>query len=327
MIFTLAASLAYGCAGGPTQSQNQTPEPLLAGDHEFSLEHDGRDRYYIVRIPSAAASGPALPLVLALHGGGGNPNQFKRDSGFDVVADREGFIVVFPAGTGPPLLPRMLQTWNAGPGCCGTALNENVDDVGFLLAVVADLASRTPVDSRRVYATGHSNGGMMSYRLAAEAGDEIAAIAPVAGGMMLDDFLPNRAVPLLHIHSVDDPRALYEGGLGPPFPLGGNQVFHQPVMEGLDSWVTRNGCPPTPETIAEVEGAPGTLNEGHAAVKLAWLPCSSGAPVLHWRMAGVGHAWPGSPEPPLSEELVGPPTTILSAPEEAWAFFRDHALP
>jgi polyhydroxybutyrate depolymerase len=287
----------------------------------------GRSRFYIVRIPPAAISGAPLPVVLALHGGGGNPEQFKEDSDFDPVADREGFIVVYPAGNGTVLTPRTLLTWNAGIDCCGTALTQGINDVQFLLAVLDHLAARTPVEADRVYAAGHANGAMMAYRLAAEAANRVAAIVPVAGAMQLATFGPSRPVPVLHIHSVDDPRALYEGGLGPPFPLGGGQVFHQPVMEGIESWLDRNGCPANPQVVAELEGELGTVNEGHTAAKLVWAPCTSGAPVIHWRMTGAGHGWPGRILSPAREELVGGSTTLLSAPEEAWDFLEEFRLP
>lgn len=323
----LVILLAVGCASGPTDGGRNGPEPLSAGDHEFRLTVAGRSRFYLLRVPPAAASGAPLPVVLALHGGGGNPEQFKEESDFDQVADREGFIAVYPAGNGTVLTPRILLTWNAGTDCCGTALTQGVDDVAFLLAVIDDLAERSPVDGKRIYAAGHSNGAMMAYRLAAEAAHRVAAIAPVAGAMQLSAFAPSRPVPVLHIHSVDDPRALYEGGLGPPFPLGGSQVFHQPVVDGLASWRARNGCPGTAQIVAELQGQAGTVNEGHTAQKLVWGPCSSGAPVIHWRMSGVGHGWPGRILSPAREELVGGSTTLLSAPEEAWAFFEEFSLP
>jgi polyhydroxybutyrate depolymerase len=287
----------------------------------------GRSRYYLLRLPPAAASGVPLPVVLALHGGGGNPEQFKEESVFYQVADREGFIVIYPAGNGTILTPRTLLTWNAGTDCCGPALSQGVDDVAFLLAVLDDLAERTPVDVDRVYASGHSNGAMMAYRLAAEAGHRVAAIVPVSGAMQLSAFAPTRPVPVLHIHSVDDPRALYEGGLGPPFPFFGGQVFHQPVVDGLESWRVRNGCAANPQIVAELEGQVGTVNEGHTAQKLVWGPCASGASVIHWRLTGTGHGWPGRILSPVREELVGGSTTLLSAPEEAWSFLREYTLP
>jgi polyhydroxybutyrate depolymerase len=327
LVAFFASIVLAGCASGPTDGGPTGPDPLPAGDHEFSLTVDGRSRFYLVHIPPSASSRTPLPLVLAMHGGGGNPQQFKDDAHFDSVADREGFIVVYPAGNGAALLPRVLLTWNAGIDCCGFALTQNINDVAFLLQVMDDLRARTPVDPRRIYATGHSNGAMMAYRLAAEAAHRVAAIVPVAGAMQLATFAPSRPVPVLHIHSVDDPRALYEGGLGPPFPLGGGQVFHQPVVEGLAIWRERNGCPAGPAVVAQIFGEAGTFNEGHSAEKLAWSPCSSGAPVLHWRMAGVGHGWPGSVLTPEREELVGASTTLLSAPEVAWSFFEPFSLP
>jgi polyhydroxybutyrate depolymerase len=312
------------CASGPSD-----PPPfgsaLAPGEYDLSLTHQSRSRYYLLRVPSQAATGAPLPVLLALHGGGGNAEQFKSDSGFDGVGDREGLLVVHPGGSG--LLPRTLLTWNAGTDCCGFALEQNVDDVGFLLALVEDLSRRTPVDAKRVYVAGHSNGGMMAYRIGAEAGDRIAAVVPVGGAMMIDAFDPPRPVPLLHIHSVDDPRALYEGGLGPPFPIGGGQVLHRPVMEGIAAWVERNGCTPSFEVTEERVGAPGSANAGQSARLLSWDPCGSGAPVLHWTLEGVGHGWPGRVAPPAQEAIIGPSTTLISAAEEAWAFFRDHRLP
>ncbi len=177
------AVLLGGCGGGPTEGSGlESPEILEPGDHEFALTFDSRSRYFLVHVPPQAMAGEPLPVVLALHGGGGNPEQFKSENGVDEVADAAGFIAVYPAGTGG--LPRTLLTWNTGTDCCGFALEQDVDDVGFLVAVVDDLDSRTEVDSRRVYFTGHSNGGIMAYRIAAEAAERVAAIAPVAGAMM-----------------------------------------------------------------------------------------------------------------------------------------------
>jgi len=312
-----------GCARGGAVLAAGDRAPA-AGDYEIDLVAGGRDRYYLLHVPPAAARGAALPLVLALHGGGGNPGQFKPEAGFDALSDREGFLVAYPAGTG--ILRKRLLTWNAGTGCCGYALDNNIDDVAFLEAVIDDVARRARVDRQRVYVTGHSNGGMMSYRFGAEASARVAAIAPVAGAMNVATFNPSRPVPVLHIHSVDDPRALYEGGIGPPFPIGGSRVDHEPVVEGLEKWIARNGCTSSPRSAAELTGAPGTTNAGQRATKLTWEPCT-GAPVVHWRLEGVGHGWPGAT--PLGErraDEIGASTTLISAAEEAWGFFRDFAL-
>jgi polyhydroxybutyrate depolymerase len=289
---------------------------LPPGNHTFSLRHGGRSRAYIVHVPPAARDGRALPLLLAFHGGGGEAAGFQAYAGLDAVADREGFVVVYPYGTG--VLPRRLLTWNAGE-CCGFAMNQNVDDVGFAIAVLDDVAKRTPIDSSRTWATGHSNGAMMAYRLAAARADRIAAIVPVAGAYDLATFNPSRPVAVLDIHSVDDPRALYNGGLGPPFPGTDVRSSHRPVMDGLERWRVRNGCSAATHVA---ESRTGTSAEGarQAATRIAWDGCVPGAPVEHWKLTGVGHGWPGNVRGELRESLIGPSTTVISAAEEVWKF-------
>src|SRR5262249_45930074 len=173
------------------------------------------------------------------HGGGANARAHQGYVRMDALADREGFLVVYPDGTGP--VRERFLTWNAGT-CCGAAAGGQVDDGSFVRSLLDDLAGRVDYDRARVYATGLSNGAMMSYRLAAELGDRIAAIAPVAGSMSLLRFSPSRGVPVMHIHSVDDGRALYEGGLGAAYPLSGTRVLHPPVEERLAEWAHPNGC-------------------------------------------------------------------------------------
>ena len=287
---------------------------LPAGDHEFSLAHGGRSRAYIVHVPARLT--PPVPVVVAFHGGGGEAPGYQAYAGLDAVADREGFVVVYPFGSG--ILPRRLLTWNAGD-CCGFALNQGVDDVGFAVALLDDLAERLPIDPTRVYATGHSNGAMMSYRLA-EASDRFAAVAPVAGAMGVD-ATPGRPVAVLHLHSVDDPRALYDGGLGPPFPGTDVRSFHRPVETSLAAWRTRNGCTGEPRVADTRTGAPRTINEGQTATLLVWDRCTSGRPVSHWKLTGVGHAWPGNEVAEVREDVIGAPTTLIRAAEEAWRFF------
>lgn len=288
---------------------------LAPGDDEITLTHDGRRRTYLVHVPPVADASP-LPVVIAFHGGGGNASGFRDYAGLDAVADRERFIVVYPNGTG--LLRRVLLTFNAGNNCCGWARNQQVDDVGFAAALVDDLAGRTSIDRRRVYVTGHSNGAMMAYRVAAERADLVAAVVAVAGAMSLDDFAPSRPVPVMHVHSVDDPRALYGGGVGPPFPGTSSRVTHAPVQDGLDRWLARNGCPTEP-TVAEVRrGVARAPDADHTATRLVYGPCETGAEVVHWKLTGAGHGWPGSTTG--RERIVGPATTVINAAEEVWAF-------
>ncbi len=304
-----------GCSTGVTGPGTEPGISLGPGTHTLTLLHDGIQRRYHVHIPPAATAGHALPVMLAFHGGGGSGDQFRRTSGLPELADSRGFVAVFPDGSGP----LGLLTWNAGE-CCAFAMNAGRDDVGFTEALLDDLARRLPLDPDRTYATGHSNGAMMAYRLAAEVGERIAAIVPVGGAMMLDRFESVRPVPVLHIHSVDDPRALYAGGVGPPFPGTDHTVDHRPVMEGLEAWIARNGCPDTPVQSRSLSGPPAGPNAGQSAVELRWEPCDSGAPVVHLRLAGVGHGWPGQTHSLLREAVIGPHTTLVDAATEAWEF-------
>lgn len=300
-------------------SSGAVPKPFPAGDHEFSLRHGGRTRTYIVHAPPAPPGPTARPAVLlAFHGGGGNAKGFQEYAELDEIADREGFLVVYPNGTGP--LPRRLLTWNAGDGCCGFARQRDVDDVGFVGALLRDLERRVPINRSRVYATGHSNGGIMSHRLAAERSDLVAAIAPVAGSLDLERFAPTNPVAVLQIHSADDQRALYGGGLGPPFPGTDNRVFHQPVQQGLDRWVAANGCTLGPDTVNAKPVVPRTRDTRFTATLVRWRSCRSGVEVAHWKLTGAGHAWPGDAPPPGSEAISGPQTTIIRAAEEVWSF-------
>jgi polyhydroxybutyrate depolymerase len=314
VVLVWAASLAVDAA----QEPSAPPGP---GDHVFSLRHAGRSRTYILHVPSRT-SGPR-PVVLALHGGGGDADGLKDYAGLDAVADREDFLVVYPNGTGP--LPRRLLTWNAGE-CCGYAMNQRVDDVGFAIAVLDDVSRRVSVDSRRVYATGHSNGAMMAYRLAAERAGRIAAIAPVAGAYNLEPLAPERPVAVLHIHSVDDPRAIYNGGSGPPFPGTTVRSSHRAVDAGLERWRRRNGCSPRTRVAERRNGTAATGGADQSATLLAWEGCPPGGQVSHWRLTGVGHGWPGTRLGARREEIAGPSTRLIIAADEIWAFFSSVAF-
>lgn len=289
---------------------------LPPGNHEFTLVHQGVKRSYLVRMPPHAVEDLPLPVVINFHGGGSNAKTQKWYSRMDRTADTEGFIAVYPNGTGA--FGMRLFTWNAG-NCCGVAAVTQVDDVGFTLSMLEDLARRTPVDHARIYATGLSNGSMMAYRLAAEASDRIAAVAGVAGAMTLAHFAPKLPVPVMHIHSVDDMRALYEGGLGPALPIADTRVFHPSVESMLKKWIAHNGCPQEAKAADFVEAREGP-DEGHTASRLVYSPCRGGTEVVLWKLTGAGHVWPGGQRDfvPL---LLGTSSAIIDANSEMWRFF------
>ncbi|MGH8697108.1 MAG: extracellular catalytic domain type 1 short-chain-length polyhydroxyalkanoate depolymerase, partial [Burkholderiales bacterium] len=296
--------------------------------------HDGRTRTALVHVPAQAAEGRPLPVVLNFHGGGGNARDHREYVGMDALADREGFLVVYPNGTG--WFAEQFLTWNAGV-CCGYAADEKVDDVGFVRALLDALGTRAPVDAARVYATGLSNGAMLTYRLAAQASDRIAAIAPVAGSMVLperrsDDVRPalevpgRRPVSIMHVHSVDDPRAAYRGGLSEPVPLASARTRHPDAEEVLYRWVAFAGCRAKPAVAETRAGAPGTDTAAHTATKYVFSGCRDHAEIVLWKLSGAGHAWPGARHDDRSP-ILGPATDVIDANAEMWRFFRRFTLP
>jgi polyhydroxybutyrate depolymerase len=317
-----AIALALGLAcGHAARGTDATPARLPPGDHDLSLEHGGRTRSFLVHVPAQAARGEPLPLVLNFHGGGGNAASHRDWSRLDALADREGFVTVHPDGSGR--LGRRLLTWNVG-SCCGYAARENVDDVGFAAAILDHLAARVALDATRVYATGLSNGAMMAYRLAEALPGRIAAVAPVAGARRPQAV--RGPVAILHFHSVDDPRALYAGGLGPPFPMTRSRVLHPAVEDVLADWRAAMQCAAEAETGETLRGAPGAPDAAHTATRIRWSGCRDGAEVVLWRLTGAGHVWPGAPAK-YSERLLGPATQVVDANEEMWRFFQRFRKP
>ena len=298
---------------------NAFADSFSSGDHAITLTYEKRERSAIVHVPPHASDKRDIPVVLNFHGGGGHGANEQEYSLMDRLADRETFVAVYPNGSGR--FGKRLLTWNAGT--CAYAVINNVDDVGFVRALISKLAESIPIDRRRIYATGLSNGAMMSHRLAAEAGDLIAAVAPVAGGMVVPGMKSTRPVPVMHIHSVDDPRALYAGGLGPPFPLTKSQVFHPNIDQMIARWVKHNGCSTEPAAFDRRAGREGS---GQSASRYVYSHCRDGAEVDLWKLTGVGHVWPGGKQK-FMECILGPSTEIIDANQEMWNFFKHFSLP
>lgn len=311
----LVLLLAAGCAA-------------CSGKHTLRLADGPRD--YWVHEPAGWDGETPIPVVVGLHGGGGNAQQYRDSNEWVAASDEHGFLAVFPEGTGPRVLGRKLATWNGGI-CCGSALEEEVDDVAFLDAVLDDLDERYAVDTRRVYMTGHSNGSIMTFRYACERSERVAAIAPYAAQGM--ECTPDRTVPTLYVHGDQDRCALYEGGdCGGCFVEASNDLLGtnaEPQQWQCPSapayaraWAERDGCTGEPETTTEDDVTCET-----------W----SGCDVRFCTLEGGGHAYPGVPitscenDPEgrtceVMQEYVGP-SHAFPFNDRAWAFFEQHQLP
>ena len=295
-------------------------EDSVARNPVIEFTHDGRERRALVHLPPGWEQAERLALILAFHGGGGAAAGFREYVRLDATADREGFIVAYPDGTGP--VPGRLLTWNAG-SCCGYASDHDVDDVGFVLELLEDLGDRYPIDARRVYATGFSNGAMFTYRLASEAPALISAIAPVAGAGSASPPSSGLPVPIIHFHSVDDPRALYSGGLGPPFPLTDRRVEHVAVETVIGTWAEHDRCLSSPEVRVRIQPIEDPSDASQGATRVAYRACARGSEVILWKLTGAGHVWPGAGTLRI-QRLLGPPTGIVDANIEMWKFFERH---
>ncbi len=303
---TLPALLALTFSLLACARTGATPAP--SADSIRTLTFGGIERSYIVHIPSVYDGSHAVPLVLDFHGGGGNAETQIRTSNFESLADEKGFIVVYPNGNGR--LGDRLLTWNGGT-CCGYAVANQIDDVGFVRALIADLQTIVKVDPKRIYATGLSNGGIFSYRLACDASDLFAAIGPVSGTLNYARCNPKEPLSVIDFHGTTDEHVPYDGGVGDKSLAG---VPFVSVKDSIDFWLKFDQCPLTPKT------------ESFADVQHdAYSNCANGTAVELYTIVGGGHAWPGGNGPawPGGDQ----PTQTISATKIMWDFFAAHPKP
>lgn len=268
--------------------------------------HGGRTRSYLVRVPPGITRGARVPLVIVLHGGGGDGRNAEQMTGFTAKAMAERFIVVYPDGTsrrGP------LLTWNAGH-CCGPAMEDRVDDVGFIHALLDTLSARYPIDPSRLYATGMSNGAMMSHRLGIELSHRLAAIAPVVGTVFGDEARPANPVSAIIINGMLDASVPFNGG-----PPGGRAARAwegtpaRPSLEQATFWASAAWCTVPPQRSTR------------GPVTRTVYTCPNGQAVEHYAVADNGHAWPGGRP---GSAMGDPPSSSLDATDVIWRFFAAH---
>ncbi|MCL4243057.1 MAG: polyhydroxybutyrate depolymerase [Dehalococcoidia bacterium] len=293
-------------AGGGTPSTDgnpaATPTPRRlqfdTGTTTGTIRHDGLERSYRLFVPAGARGDSNLALVVALHGGLGTGDQFAENSRFEDTAETEGFVVVFPNGVD--------RTWNAG-ACCGGARRKDIDDVGFLAALIEHLGATLPVSRERVFVTGHSNGAMMAFRFACERSDMVAAAAPVAGSLEVPVCAPATGVDLLAIHGDSDRNHPIEGGEGTRSISG---VSYVSMEESMRRWTAGFGC----------DTQPATTTEG-ALTTTTWGGCADGRTASLIVIAGADHPWPGGVMPSRTTALQGVPSQELDATRAVWEFF------
>ena len=280
--------------------------PRTTDPTEQTLTHGGRTRTYLVHDFSRASN---APVVIVLHGGGGNAQNAVHMTGFDRIAQREGLIAVYPNGTsGRSGLP--LLTWNAGH-CCASAMDSRVDDVGFIAAMIDTLVATRRADPARIYVTGMSNGAMMAHRLGRELSTRIAAIAPVVGAVFGDEPPPAAPLPAFIVVGADD--RIVPGAGGPltlrPLLAGGRASDRDvsPAIDQATYWAKANGC-----------GAP-ERSRTPASTVVRWTRCTTGASVVFHTVTGNGHAWPGG-QP--GRAAADRPASAFDASDAMWSFFK-----
>jgi polyhydroxybutyrate depolymerase len=272
------------------------------GDYRFSFVHEGITREYLVHVPKSYRGAPT-PMLIALHGGGGDADFQADDSKYKLISKSEqaGFIAVFPNGYSR-FPSGILATWNAGT-CCGKAVANNIDDVGFIREVIHRMERQANIDPKRIFATGMSNGAMMSWRLACEA-PEIRGIAPVEGTDNTTACKPAHPVAVIEFHAADDPNVPFNGGVG----VGPSHTSFKSVPESQGKWVLIDRA-----SVAKVERVltvPGAHCDVHPAGR-------GGAPVELCVTDTGGHSWPGGG----TQQGRKQPSMAISANDLMWNFF------
>lgn len=264
-----------------------------------SITHDGLTRTYILYVPASYSPGTPVPLVFNFHGYTSNSTEQMLYGDFRPIADTANFILVHPMGT---LDGSNQPYWNAGFG-------GSVDDIGFTSALIDSLSADYSINPNRIYSTGMSNGGFMSYTLACELSNRIAAIASVTGTMATGSQLTCSAqhpMPVMEIHGTADGTV----------PYNGNATMIS-TTNVLNYWVNFNNCTSTP-TATPVTNT--STTDGCTAEHSVWSNGDNGVEVEHYKIIGGGHTWPGAPI------AIGVTNYDINASKLIWIFFSKYDL-
>ena len=307
-----AAILGMAACGGGGGDGDGAATPSSVQALSASLSVGGWARTYQAHVPAKADSAAALPLVIALHGGAGTGAGMRSLTSLDAVADSNAFVVAYPDG--------YANSWADGRGTTDAEV-AGVDDVAFMAALIDDIATRTPIDRRRVYVTGISNGGMMSLRLACELSARVAAVAPVAANMpssLSARCAPTRAVPVMFMHGNEDRLMPRSGGT---LTLGaGGDVDSTSASVAL--WNALNGCAASPSATTTID----TVSDATSIAFSRFGGCRGGVDNRFYDVVGGGHTWPGGLQY-LGVAVIGRTSNDIDASREVWSFFSGVALP
>ncbi len=323
---TMPASLAiylvcFSVLACNPQNAHSRDKRVGPGSHTLAIAVNGLERTYIVHVPATYRPQTPSPLVIMLHGGGGTARAAMWETEWAAKADKEGFLAVFPNAMARNSAQRSSfagnpQLWNDGsnrfyPG------RKAPDDVGFIAAMLDDLAARFTLDERRVFLTGFSNGASMSFRVGAELSDRIAAIAPVAGALWFDPPKFRHPVSMCYITGTADPLNLIEGGVPKLATGASDSVRAKPkpaVRDSILKWAKALGCPGTAASTSDTNGMR----------RETYSVCMGTAEVVYIAVDGLGHTWAGG-KSFLPESMVGKASNRIRATDVIWEFFQKHA--
>lgn len=279
---------------------------LTSGQHDLSLSYQNMTRTFRVYVPENLPTEP-VPLVIVMHGASGNGEWMERFTQFDDLADANDFVVVYPDGVN--------GIWNDGRAG-DSRVPSSLDDVGFISALIDDLSEQLNIDATRVYAAGHSMGGMMAFRLACELQDKIAAIASVSStfpGYLYTNCEKVQPIPVMIIQGTADTVIPWQGIKQGEIPI------YFSAAESAVYWAITNGCEQDPQMIEGLDLAP---DDGTVIRQIEYKTCTNDANVAVYAVIGGGHTWPGT----QLNINMGAVSRDLYASPTIWKFFEAHHL-
>ena len=301
--FLIGVALASVLLGGGLSHARGRRGRAPSDDQQEHLNVGGVDRTYYLHIPESLADSRPAPLVLVFHGGGGHAATRPNFTHFDALADREGFLVAYPES--------FNKSWNDTRGL------SPADDVGFIRALIGELQRSHHVDSKRVYATGISNGGFFSNRLACDLTDKLAAIAAVAATMpetLVPVCKPSAPISVMFMHGSKDPLVHINGG-----PVLRDRGVAVSLAQAEEFWRKWDGT----SSIPAVENLPDRAHDDTSVRREVYAGGKQGTEVVVYTIEGGGHTWPGGPQY-LPAFLIGKASHNLDATETIWDFFKEH---